>query len=278
MLAAAREAKERLAQGVYSGRSASSSPYRQPVCSEDAAALLAHQRSSSSSHSSPLRCGLPPSPLPHSGFGAFGSGGASYDSTYASAYGGFAPPALPPRAATPSSPYAGWQGGALGRYVASPGKSPTGVEAGGELESEGDGSESDQPRVQPFVTCRLLCCYLLLLAMGVSFGMVANELHWSSLKKVHPWLEDLETWLHAPHNDPAHGGEYCEAGLVVPGPARTGANTLLFLALLLWAFLGVAIASDVFMSGIEKITSEEARPPARMHAARMPRCACARAP
>jgi hypothetical protein len=43
----------------------------------------------------------------------------------------------------------------------------------------------------------------------------------------------------------------------VPGPARTGANTLLYLSLLLWAFLGVAIAADVFMAGIEKITSEE---------------------
>ena len=75
--------------------------------------------------------------------------------------------------------------------------------------------------------------------------------------KIHPALESLELWLHQPHDDPAHGGLYCEAGLLVPGPARTGANTLLFLSLLLWAFLGVAIAADVFMAGIEKITSLE---------------------
>ena len=53
------------------------------------------------------------------------------------------------------------------------------------------------------------------------------------------------------------GELYCDDGLIVPGPIRTGGNTLLFLGLLLWAFLGVAIAADVFMAGIEKITSEE---------------------
>ena len=55
----------------------------------------------------------------------------------------------------------------------------------------------------------------------------------------------------------AQGGTHCEAGLIVSGPARTGANTLFFLSLLLWAFLGVAIAADVFMAGIERITSQE---------------------
>jgi solute carrier family 8 (sodium/calcium exchanger) len=44
---------------------------------------------------------------------------------------------------------------------------------------------------------------------------------------------------------------------MIDGPARTGANTLLFFSLLLWAFLGVAIAADAFMGGIEKITSQE---------------------
>ena len=39
------------------------------------------------------------------------------------------------------------------------------------------------------------------------------------------------------------GGLYCEDGLFLSGPPRNGANTLLFLSLLLWSFLGVAIAA-----------------------------------
>ena len=54
-----------------------------------------------------------------------------------------------------------------------------------------------------------------------------------------------------------HGGKYGTDGLFISGPARTGANTLFFLGCLMWSFLGVAIAADVFMAGIEKITSQE---------------------
>ena len=123
--------------------------------------------------------------------------------------------------------------------------------------AEGEEEEEEGAKVAPLVTCRLLCCYLLLLCAGIAIGMVANELHWASLKKVHPWLEDLEAWLHEPHDDPKHGGKYCTDGLFISGPARTGANTLFFLGCLMWSFLGVAIAADVFMAGIEKITSQE---------------------
>ena len=152
-------------------------------------------------------------------------------------YGGFHPP-----------------GGAAGAVA------PRAAAKVGDMEAEGGGEEDEEdegPKVAPLVTCKLVCCYLLLLSIGVVIGMVANELHWASLKKIHPWLEDLEVWLHKPHNDPEHGGEFCVDGLFLPGPARTGANTLFYLSLLLWAFLGVAIAADVFMAGIEKITSEE---------------------
>ena len=72
---------------------------------------------------------------------------------------------------------------------------------------------------------------------------------------MHPWLEDLEAWLHEPRR-PKHGGK-CTDDIFISGPARTGANTLFFLGCLMWSFLGVAIAADVFMAGIEKITSQE---------------------
>ncbi|KAL1503577.1 hypothetical protein AB1Y20_012055 [Prymnesium parvum] len=52
-------------------------------------------------------------------------------------------------------------------------------------------------------------------------------------------------------------GESCADGLMVPGPSRTGLNMLFYIAMLCWTFLGVAIAADIFMVGIEMITSQE---------------------
>ena len=50
--------------------------------------------------------------------------------------------------------------------------------------------------------------------------------------------------------------ERCEDGLFLPGPQPTGANVLVYLGLLLWCFMGVAIAADIFMVAIEQITSQ----------------------
>ena len=49
----------------------------------------------------------------------------------------------------------------------------------------------------------------------------------------------------------------CEDGLLLAGPLRTHRNALIYMAALLWTFLGVAIAADAFMLGIETITSQE---------------------
>jgi len=159
----------------------------------------------------------------------------------------------------PGSAGAGYGYGGFGQMAGgyTPAGKPAPVTTGDEEEGGAEDGEEEGEKVAPLVTCRLVCCYTLLLLIGYSIGMVANELHWASLKKIHPWLEDLESWLHKPHDDPDHGGMYCSDGLFIPGPARTGANTLIFLTLLCWLFLGVAIAADVFMAGIEKITSEE---------------------
>eukprot|EP00966_Prymnesium_polylepis_P079206 1835541-Prymnesium_polylepis.1 len=61
----------------------------------------------------------------------------------------------------------------------------------------------------------------------------------------------LWTWLVLP------SGEVCEDGLLLSGPERTGTNLLLYMLALFWSFMGVAIAADIFMVGIETITSEE---------------------
>ena len=52
-------------------------------------------------------------------------------------------------------------------------------------------------------------------------------------------------------------GGSCPAGLMLPGVARTPFNALIYLLLLFWSFLGVAIGADVFMMAIEFITSAE---------------------
>jgi solute carrier family 8 (sodium/calcium exchanger) len=51
--------------------------------------------------------------------------------------------------------------------------------------------------------------------------------------------------------------DMCDDGLLVPGPKKTRVNAGIFVFLLLWSFVGVAIAADVFMVAIEYITSSE---------------------
>lgn len=49
----------------------------------------------------------------------------------------------------------------------------------------------------------------------------------------------------------------CPAGVIIPGISATPLNAAVYLLLLFWSFLGVAIGSDVFMMAIEFITSAE---------------------
>lgn len=48
----------------------------------------------------------------------------------------------------------------------------------------------------------------------------------------------------------------CEDGLVIAGPTPSILNIIIFMSLLLWSFVGVAIAADIFMVAIEYITSQ----------------------
>ena len=50
--------------------------------------------------------------------------------------------------------------------------------------------------------------------------------------------------------------EACEDGLFLRGPLPSRANLVLYLIGLMWSFMGVAIAADVFMMAIEQITSQ----------------------
>jgi len=49
----------------------------------------------------------------------------------------------------------------------------------------------------------------------------------------------------------------CPDGLLMAGPAPTPLSVCIYMALLLWSFVGVAIGADVFMMSIEMITSQE---------------------
>ena len=51
--------------------------------------------------------------------------------------------------------------------------------------------------------------------------------------------------------------EVCKDGLLLAGPSMTPLNAGFYVFLLLWSFIGVAIAADVFMVAIEVITSSE---------------------
>ena len=88
-----------------------------------------------------------------------------------------------------------------------------------------------------------------------------EQLFWEREKTT---LETIASFF-APVTDPitdalgitSGDGSTCADGLLISGPAPTRGNMLLFLALLLWTFLGVAVYADLFMLAIERITSEE---------------------
>ena len=54
-------------------------------------------------------------------------------------------------------------------------------------------------------------------------------------------------------------GTFLGGGLPFPGidEFSRGGLVVIYLVLLLWTFMGVALAADVFMSAIEEITSQE---------------------
>jgi len=133
-----------------------------------------------------------------------------------------------------------------------------------------------------FTAVRPVCCTVLFLtAMAISYasGYLHREHQVESAAEritqleealgVYEVVDDLRSLnLGEAVNDVAHSGAAlwffggpdlptCADGLTIPGPAQSPANTMTFLSLLLWAFIGVAIGADLFMEAIEQITSEE---------------------
>ena len=66
-------------------------------------------------------------------------------------------------------------------------------------------------------------------------------------------VESFVPWWFGSDSEP----ETCKDGLLITGPVQTPANAALFLTILLWMFLAVAIVADLFMEAIEAITSQE---------------------
>ena len=93
----------------------------------------------------------------------------------------------------------------------------------------------------------------LFLVLGAVLGMFLESLLDSAGSGLERWL------LSAPDEceDGVCGPKTCDDGLIVPGPVANKLNMLLFTFLLLWSFVGVAIVADIFMVGIEVITSTE---------------------
>lgn len=218
MLDAAKAAKERLMKRSQTAGGAIGAPPRTPVCSEDAAAhasLMQGQGGGYMQSQNPMHCGQPPSPQQQFqgyGYGVYGGAAAQYQQTVnASAFGGYAPPPRqasfggfrPPASMMMPTMPAGYGSYGVQGYAGYPGGRSTPADSQA-IEDEDEGEEDDGPRVAPLVTARLTLCYILLFGAGLWVGMVANELHWASLKNIHPALEDLEAWLHEPHDDPLH--------------------------------------------------------------------------
>ena len=128
------------------------------------------------------------------------------------------------------------------------------------LKSESADGTPSGPETPPMATITIFpsaCCGLLLLLLGLLLGALANEIGIFDMGAVEPAFDSLEEWFNDPRVDPELRGEHCSDGWILYGPTPTGRNALLFMALLCWTFLGIAIAADVFMAGIEQITSTE---------------------
>jgi len=101
----------------------------------------------------------------------------------------------------------------------------------------------DKPPPQRHMYRLFAATAMLFLLLGAFLGMALESYLDASGGGLKKWL--LE------------GDGVCRDGLFIPGPQKNHLMMLVFTALLLWSFVGVAIVADIFMVGIEVITSEE---------------------
>lgn len=107
------------------------------------------------------------------------------------------------------------------------------------------------------------CCALAVLAfMAVAYAATyltrddEDTPEFTAVEKslgIYAAVESFVPWWFGSDSEP----ETCKDGLLITGPVQTPANAALFLTILLWMFLAVAIVADLFMEAIEAITSQE---------------------
>eukprot|EP00325_Prymnesiales_sp_UTEX-LB-985_P021387 CAMPEP_0174732078 /NCGR_PEP_ID=MMETSP1094-20130205/58741_1 /TAXON_ID=156173 /ORGANISM="Chrysochromulina brevifilum, Strain UTEX LB 985" /LENGTH=147 /DNA_ID=CAMNT_0015934543 /DNA_START=14 /DNA_END=454 /DNA_ORIENTATION=+ len=79
-----------------------------------------------------------------------------------------------------------------------------------EIDLSNGEDDEDGPKVSPLVTAKLLCCYIIVLLIGVTWGAMAIQEHWLDLTPYDPGLSVLNTWLTAPAQDAAGEDLYCD--------------------------------------------------------------------
>jgi len=111
-------------------------------------------------------------------------------------------------------------------------------------------------------------CILLLLASALAI-VLAIRAHFrgglmADVEKLQDWAAGVPgtvtggaMYIFGELQEADDHAEVCNDGLLLSGPSMTPLNAGFYVFLLLWSFVGVAIAADVFMVAIEVITSSE---------------------
>lgn len=103
-------------------------------------------------------------------------------------------------------------------------------------------------------TLKLLLAVVVLAALALIYQRVAPDSFSSSQASVLAAYASASGWVLEDF-----GGEQCDAGLIIPGPDPSRANVIIFMTLLLWSFIGVSIASDIFMVKAHVVSLAAAR-------------------
>ena len=111
-------------------------------------------------------------------------------------------------------------------------------------------------------------CILLLLASALAI-VLAIRAHFrgglmADVERIQDWAAGVPgtvtgsaMYIFGELQEADDHAEVCKDGLLLSGPSMTPLNAGFYVFLLLWSFVGVAIAADVFMVAIEVITSSE---------------------
>ena len=107
--------------------------------------------------------------------------------------------------------------------------------------------EDDTPAAPSCAQCGIFLAIILLIGILGAVGMVTFALVApGSYDDFMAFIEDYEaitiTWFTT-----TLSYDRCADGLFIPGPLPSRLNVTVFMLLLLWSFMGVAVAADIFM-------------------------------